>query len=141
MTQVLSLYQEAEARRIPLFLRALPQTGSLSLLSASGQCYIALDPSLSDTQQRVRLAHELGHCETGSFYNRYSPYDLRERCEHRADRAASERLIPEQELDEAVALGNTQLWQLADWFGVDEPFMRKAVCLYTHGNLATELYF
>ena len=50
MTQVLSLYQEAEARRIPLFLRALPQTGSLSLLSASGQCYIALDPSLSDTQ-------------------------------------------------------------------------------------------
>ena len=106
MTQVLSLYQEAEARRIPLFLRALPQTGSLSLLSPSGQCYIALDPSLSDTQQRVRLAHELGHCETGSFYNRYSPYDLRERCEH-----------------------------------VDEPFMRKAVCLYTHGNLATELYF
>ena len=82
MTQVLSLYQEAEARRIPLFLRALPQTGSLSLLSPSGQCYIALDPSLSDTQQRVRLAHELGHCETGSFYNRYSPYDLRERCEH-----------------------------------------------------------
>ena len=26
-------------------------------------------------------------------------------------------------------------------FGVTEEFMRKAVCWYTHGNLATELYF
>ncbi len=29
----------------------------------------------------------------------------------------------------------------ADRFGVTEDFIRKAVCLYVHGNLATELYF
>ena len=46
-----------------------------------------------------------------------------------------------EQLDEAIALGYTELWQLADFFGVTESFMRKAVCLYVHGNLASELYF
>jgi len=40
-----------------------------------------------------------------------------------------------------VAEGCTELWQLADRFGVTEDFVKKAVCLYVHGNLATELYF
>ena len=30
---------------------------------------------------------------------------------------------------------------LAEYFEVTEDFMRKAVCLYVHGNVATELYF
>ena len=31
--------------------------------------------------------------------------------------------------------------ELAEHFQVSEEFIRKAVCLYTHGNLAAELYF
>lgn len=143
MTQLLSLFREAEERKIPVYHLPLPVTGSLSLMSPSGQCYIALDLQRrqTDTEQRVRLAHELGHCVTGSFYNRYSPCDCRQFHEHRADKQAIARLIPEAELDEAVAGGCTQLWELAEHFGVDVPFVQKAVCLYTHGNLATELYF
>ena len=30
---------------------------------------------------------------------------------------------------------------LADRFGVTEDFIKKAVCYYVHGNVATELYF
>lgn len=37
--------------------------------------------------------------------------------------------------------GVTQPWELAEHFGFTEAFMKKAVCFYTHGNLATELYF
>ena len=33
------------------------------------------------------------------------------------------------------------LQKIAEYFGVTEDFMRKAVCWYTYGNLATELYF
>ena len=46
-----------------------------------------------------------------------------------------------EDLDVAVADGYTDIWSLAEHFGVTEDFMRKAVCWYTHGNLATELYF
>ena len=45
------------------------------------------------------------------------------------------------DLDDAVAQGCTELWELAERFGVTEDFVKKAVCLYVHGNLATELYF
>ena len=38
-------------------------------------------------------------------------------------------------------IGFPKVWELAERFGVTEDFMRKAVCLYVHGNLATELYF
>ena len=31
--------------------------------------------------------------------------------------------------------------ELAEKFGVPEPFMRKAVCYYVHGSMATELHF
>ena len=45
------------------------------------------------------------------------------------------------DLDQAVAEGCTEIWELADRFGVTEDFVRKAGCYYVHGNLATELYF
>ena len=39
------------------------------------------------------------------------------------------------ELDEAVAEGHIELWDLAEYFGVTEELMRKAVCWYTYGSL------
>lgn len=50
-------------------------------------------------------------------------------------------MISVEDLDEAIAQGCTEIWELAERFGVTEQFMRKAVCLYVHGNVATELYF
>ena len=67
--------------------------------------------------------------------------DCRQRHENQANRWAIQTLIPVDDLDEAVAEGCTEVWELAERFGVTEEFMKKAVCLYVHGNLATELYF
>ena len=80
-------------------------------------------------------------CITGAFYNRYSNYDCRQRHENRADKWAIKKLIPVDALDNAIAAGHTDLWDLADHFGVTEPLMRRAVCYYVHGNLAADLYF
>lgn len=142
MKQLKQLYRYAEKRNIEVSSFSLPETASMSLRSPDGACYIAIDPRLpSESAERVHLSHELGHCLTGSFYNRYAPQDLRQKHENRADKWAIRKLIPAAELDDAVAAGHTQLWDLADYFGVTEAFMRKAVSLYTHGNLASELYF
>lgn len=67
--------------------------------------------------------------------------DIRKKHENRADKRAIELRLSADDLDQAVADGHTDLWDLAEHFGVTEEFMRKAVCWYTHGNLATELYF
>ena len=141
MTEVLTLYRRAEQMEIPIYHLPLPVTGSMSVMQPDGSCAICMDSRRSETEQRVRLAHELGHCATGSFYNRHSPCDLRRAHENRADKWAIEALIPVEALDEAVASGHTELWDLADHFGVDEDFLKKALSWYVHGNLASELYF
>jgi len=143
MTALSTLYEIAEQQNIPVYHFPLQKVGSVSVMDAAGQCSIGLDlpHRRSRNELRVRLAHELGHCVTGSFYNRYSRADVRRLHENRADKYAVRVLISEAALNEAFAQGCTEPWALAERFGVDEAFLKKAVCLYTHGNLATELYY
>ena len=138
-----ALYDIAAQQDIPVVPFPLEKTGSLSYMDDRGRCFIGMDPRLRDgaVQERVHLSHELGHCITGSFYNRYAAVDHRRRHENRADKWAIRKLLTVDQLDNAIAEGCTELWQLADRFGVTEEFVKKAVCLYVHGNLATELYF
>ena len=140
---VLRLYDLAEQQNIEVIEYSLPQTGSLSVMSESGKCYIGIDESVmdGDALERVHLGHELGHCMTGSFYSIHTAVDRRQRHENRADKWAIRELISVGDLDDAVADGCTEIWELAERFGVTEQFMRKAVCYYVHGNVAAELYF
>lgn len=143
MKPIQSLYQYAEKHHIEVIPFSLPETRSMSIETDDRAHYIGMDYDSFDCQadERVHLTHELGHCMTGSFYNRYAKMDLRQRHENRADKWAIRKLIPLDKLDMAIAEGHTELWDLAEYFDVTEDFMRKAVCYYTHGNLATELYF
>ena len=67
--------------------------------------------------------------------------DDRQRHENRSDKWAIQMLIPVEALDDAIAEGCTEVWELAERFQVTEEFVRKAVCFYVHGNVAEELYF
>lgn len=143
MTDLKGLYQVAEDEHIDVDCFGLSSREALSIMDEDGACHIAVNPFklTSYADEKTKLAHELGHCLTGSFYNRFACCDIRQKQEKRADRWAVLRLIPEEELDEAVAEGYDSLWALAEHFGVTEDFMRKAVCFYTYGNLSAELYF
>lgn len=143
MYDVSALYDLAKEQNIEVLEYSMPVNGSMSVMADNGQCYIGVDPGIEDgsIQERVHIAHELGHCVTGSFYNRHSNFDCRQRHENRADKWAIRQLITEDELDQAVADGYTEVWDLAERFGVTEQFMKKAICLYVHGNVAEELYF
>ena len=143
MTQVPELYDLASRQNIAVLRYPMKENGSMSLMEPDGTCYIGMDDRVLDggIQERMHLGHELGHCMTGSFYNQYSAYDVRQRHENRADKWAILETVPEEALDEAVAAGHTELWDLAEFFGIDTDLMRKAVCWYTYGNVAAELYF
>jgi len=138
-----ALYDLAQQENIAVTPFPMDCSGSMSVMSQSGRCYIGMDNRVLDggIQERVHLSHELGHCLTGSFYSRYTAVDCRRRHENRADKWAVQKLIPVDDLDDAIAAGYTELWELAEHFGVTETFLKKALCYHVHGNLATELYF
>lgn len=143
MTTLSKLYQIASQEHIEVDCFDLGKREALSLMDETGQCYIAIDPFrlLSTQDETLKLAHELGHCLTGSFYNIHATVDSRRKHENTADKWAVTQLITAEALDEAVAEGYTEIWELAEHFDVTEEFMRKAVCYHVHGNVAVELYF
>ena len=143
MCDVSALYELATKQNIDVLEFSMPITESMSVMDDYGRCCVGIDPGIKDggVCERVHLAHELGHCITGSFYNRYSDFDCRRLHENRADKWAIHQLITEDALDQAIADGYTEIWELAERFGVTEQFMKKSICLYVHGNVAEELYF
>lgn len=142
MVDLIELYRYAENNEIDVDWIQMELASSLSIPLPDGTTAIALDPWKLDTIQKevLSLAHEMGHCCTGSFYNIFATHDIRQKHENKADKWAVEYLIPKAELDKAVAEGHTELWDLAEYFGVTEDFMKKTVCWYKHGNMAVDCY-
>lgn len=128
------LYLEAEKAGIIVDCTVkLPQTKSVSL-SIDENMFIGIDDKIMETraEERVHLAHELGHCMTGAFYSMYSPIDNRGYCERMATDYAIKKLVDEDELRKIIKEynGEISIWDLADHFDVTEDFMRKAVEYY-----------
>ncbi len=143
MKELRTLYQQEQQENITIDRLQLKKREAFSFMDEDGDCYIAIDPDRisSEADERCKLTHEMGHCITGSFYNQWSNYDIRQKHENRADKWAVRALVPLEDMDTAIANGITELWELAEFFGISEDMMRKAVCWYTYGNMAAELYF
>ena len=129
------LYLEAEQSGITVLCGAeLPLTKSVSLALPDGAMFIGIDDSVmqSRAEERVHLAHELGHCVTGAMYNIRCPIMPRQRYERIADAYAIKKLVVEDELRRVIddREGDISVWELSEWFDVTEDFMRKALAFY-----------
>lgn len=133
------LYLEAEQSGITVLCGAeLPLTKSVSLAMPDGAMFIGIDDSVmqSRAEERVHLAHELGHCVTGAMYNIRCPIMPRQRYERIADAYAIKKLVDEDELRRVIdeREGDISVWELSEWFDVTEEFMRKALAFYFKKN-------
>ncbi|MBQ8574792.1 MAG: ImmA/IrrE family metallo-endopeptidase [Clostridia bacterium] len=131
MRNLNELYQIAQNENIDVYCLDLLATKSLSMCR-NGKSAIAIDPFtlLDSSEEAVLLAHELGHCVTGSFYNLYSDFDIVAKHELRADKWAIKKLVPKDELNNAFEHGIVEPWDLAEYFDVTEDFIIKAVKFY-----------
>lgn len=93
-------------------------------------CHIVLSNCIYGTEEKEALAHELGHCNYGGFYNAYSKYGVRARAERRADKWSFSNLLPIGEVRAACKHGVRESWQLAEQFNVSYEFASRAVDYY-----------
>lgn len=126
------LYEIAESENIDIYAASLPQTESLSIMDDDLNCYIGIDYDLvrNNADEKRKLAHEIGHCVKGAFYNRYSKLDLISKHEYSADKWACEALLPKNDVLEAFHEGFVEIWQLAERFDVPEELVKKAMFIY-----------
>ncbi|MDR3237768.1 MAG: ImmA/IrrE family metallo-endopeptidase [Spirochaetia bacterium] len=105
-----------------------PECGSLSV-DVGGGC-IGIDCHVAGREEKVRIAHEVGHCETGSFYSRHMPNQCMQQLENRANRWAYNRVVPFEDIQAAIHAGYVESWELADHFDVTDEFMVSALAYY-----------
>ena len=123
------LYVQAERLGHTVYYYPFRRTACVAVAGPEG-CYIGIDPRQlrSRADERVKLAHELGHCETGAVYGRNC--ENRSRQEERANRWAIERLLPLSQIRKAVRLGDRTVSELAERFCVTEEFVEEALRYY-----------
>ena len=127
MTRLTDLYRKAEELDIRVIQFPM---ASLRAVSTPDN-FIGIDPAkLEDREELVCLAHEMGHCATGSFYTSDATMLDRTRQEQRADRWAIRQLVPLEELKNLLRSGVDRWDEAAEHFQVTEEFMRKAVAFY-----------
>ena len=94
--------------------------------------WIAIDRRkfANDTEYKCALAHEIGHCETGSFYNVDAHEHDRDLNEHYANRYAAELLLPLAELLREMHSGTLFSHMLSRTHDVTREFADMVLELY-----------
>ena len=128
MTTLSSLYAMAERQGLDVYYFPMRQNAAVS--TPDGCIGIDVDRLEDSAAEKACLAHEMGHCLTGSFYRLDTPLALRSRAEERADRWAIRQLVPLRELRRALRAGLGRPDELAEHFGVPEDIIGKAIFYY-----------
>lgn len=123
------LYDLADRQGHEIIYTSLPQTKSVAIYDRE-RCTIGMDTGLHGHEETERLAHELGHCETGTFYGSESDPTTRARCEYKANRWAYGHLVPFDDLIEAMRSGCRNVWDLAEHFDLSQETMQKILSSY-----------
>ena len=128
--QTNDLYQLAEEHNHDVVTMHLKESSAFAIEDDNHVCHIAISDKLSGIEEKEALAHELGHCENGGFYNYYSPYEIRSKCEAKANRWSYFHLIPFDKLREAINKGCSSIWELAEHFDVSPEFAANTLRFY-----------
>lgn len=122
------IYEIAESESIEIDKVSTREITAMSF----PQGWIAYDPRkfASTAELKTALAHELGHIRKGAFYNALTPLITRAKCEYKANKEAIKLLMPKADLQKALKSGITEIWQVAEYFGVTEDFAKKACRMY-----------
>ena len=124
------LYEIAEEQGVRVVSFPLPECRSVAMPAGAG-AVVGIDNSapMTGAEEAVCLGHELGHCATGSFYARCTPFETRERCERRADVWCIQTLVPPQTLRRLLADGR-DAGEIAEMLGVTEDCVVRAYYYY-----------
>lgn len=125
------LYSRLDENNITTFEQYIPDAKALTI-EIRNRYAVFLDRYKigSETDELCILAHEIGHIETGATHRLYSPYELIEQHEYKANAWAIRQLMPKAEVMYAAACGIRECWDLAEYFSVTEEFAAAAYAYY-----------
>lgn len=129
------LYSEIEKENINYINTRLENTRGAIIHYRYITAIIVDDEQIkAQTSENTVLMQELGHYYAGSYYRTTSPYSLIEKMEHKADVASWKKFIPYQKVRELLSKGFSNMADLADYFGVEAPYMARCIYFYSENS-------
>lgn len=86
----------------------------------------------TETEERVCLAHELGHCISGTLYTINHSNLYKGSPEYKADYLAGQSVMPIDELRDCILKGIIEYYELVEYVDITEEFVKRI--LYIYGN-------
>lgn len=128
MTTLLQVYQECD--RDGIDVDYFPMREAVAIALPDGCIAMDVDKIENSAEEKVILTHEKAHIDLGAFYNLYSPLDLKAKHEWKVQKRTIKKLVPLDELQEALESGIAEVWELAEYFDVPEDFISEALQYY-----------
>ena len=124
------LYAIAASRGIEI--DDVPMRGLRAVSFPEGWIAVDRRKFKNDTEYKCELAHEIGHCETGAFYNIHSSVSIKTLRERHANRFAEELLVPLADMKRMMHQGLLFAEILIQIFDVTLEFIRMVLELYEY---------
>lgn len=136
MERLQQLYEIAEAHDIGVYYYDIGEAPAATV-SGEGFSAIALNPreNRSERAELEHLSHEMGHIETGTLHRAGADPTEVMRNEYRCAAWVVKYLVPIDELEEVIGQGYTEVWELAEYFGVSEECILDAIKIYRNKGL------
>lgn len=131
------LYLIAEQEGVSVLTFPLPECTAMAMPNGEDKYVVGMDPSVFENKKRERvvLAHELGHCESGAVYTRYQDKLHRAKAEYSATKWAVHKLIDRDEFISLLKKGY-RVWELAEEYDVTEDFIKEVYHFYCELEIA-----
>ncbi len=136
------LYKIAEENNYTITYHKTHCTKSF-VVEFANEFFINLDEKSigSSEEMNVCLAHELGHCLSGTVYTINHTKLYRGSAEYRADYRAALLLIPVDKLVDCIKKGNYELYAIAEYFNTTEEFVARTITIYKNKGLLNRLIY
>lgn len=127
------LFKVAEDYNYHIYNRRTKNSKSF-IVEIGNEYHINIDKrkTINHADEHVCMAHELGHCISGTTYTVYHTPLYRGSAEYRADYRAAQLLVPIDKLNDCIKWGITEKYDLAEYFAVTDEFIERV--LYIYGN-------
>ena len=121
---VLEIYKKLEDENIFVVDCEIPNIKGLSIQSGDKQgVFLNYEEIENSDEEFCVVAHEYGHCATGTFYSNDSDRSYVSQCEYRADRRSVLTFLPFEQLNKAIKQGCKMSYEFADFLNVPERFV------------------
>ena len=125
------VYKKIDEKNIELFTRRMKYCDAATIEVNKAYGIIIDQTQLKDRNDEfMALAHEYGHCESGTTHKLDSEFQLIGQHENRANRAAVYEFLPVEKIKDAFKHKYFDYWEIADYLDMPEPFIIMAIEIY-----------